>query len=128
MLRERARASVSLRAYIYNALFTTAKPPKIRLSVSFFLSFPISISLSHVLSLRLAESLVAPHPDPPCPPLSSRPPSPVSRPVSPSLRGVTVSFIRASQLTDTALCPFVSLLAPFIPFVEALLRTSVFSH
>jgi len=34
-----------LRAYIYNALFTTAKPPKIRLSLSLSLSFSLLLWL-----------------------------------------------------------------------------------
>lgn len=96
VLRERARV---LRAYIYNALFTTAKPPKIRLSPLYFGWASLSHTCPHAVPLALL--------------LSS----------SLSLSGVTVSFIRASQLTDTALCPFVSLLIPFISFIP-----SPFSH
>lgn len=87
-----------LRAYIYNALFTTAKPPKIRLP-PLYLGFrpPSSIlaPIPSVVLLRSSSFLVSFSP------------------------GVTVSFIRASQLTDTALCPFVSLLIPFIPLIPS---------
>lgn len=96
VLRERARLSL-LRAYIYNALFTTAKPPKIRLPPLLWLWASLFHTCPHttvVLSLFFLPRLF----------LS---------------RGVTVSFIRASQLTDTALCPFVSLLIPFISFIPS---------
>lgn len=86
-----------LRAYIYNALFTTAKPPKIRLSPLYFEWASLSHTCTHAVRITSRSS-----------------PLPVS-----FFPGVTVSFIRASQLTDTALCPFVSLFIPFIPFIPS---------
>lgn len=98
-----------LRAYIYNALFTTAKPPKIRLSLS--LSLLLTHSLSFFLSL-FPPSLPLRGPGPALPP----PVTHTSRafvPLAPSLFPFVPfscrrhGFFYTSVVVDrhTALCP-----------------------